>query len=398
MKISEMRVALVSGGLPFGGTTTFCMFLATGLKELGVPVEVFSFTCEHPLAPEFSELDIPVHIEDQRRRIFEDRMAGIYAELKKFQPTAVFAVLGSEAFELFRYLPKDVFRVAMVHDHFQPIYDMLQNYRAFYDEIVVVAKNIEAHVKEILPGTPCTYLQHGIFLNGADRVRRANPNQPLKIIFFGRLDQASKGVRIFPEIWRELKMLQFPFQWTIHGTGPDEGFLRAHLAEAEKNGEVIFSKPVVHKELGNIIRAHDVYLLTSIHEAGPLTLLEAMGYGLVPVCGDIPCLLQEVITPENGFRVPPKDVASYVAAIAKFNRDRELLEKMSKRARATVETGFTEEAMARRYVDYLQAIPKVPFIPWPDRIAVKPMLQMEKSIFFHPAFRVLRRIAKRLAP
>ena len=395
-KTNQMRVELVCGGLPFGGTTTFCMFLGAGLQSLGAKCKVFSFKQEHPLGKDFDSLGIPVHRENDTALIFEDRLKGMYAAMKDFSPTAVFAVLGVEAFELLRYMPPGVFRVGMVHDHYEPIYDQLRLYRQFYQHVAVVAESIRLHLAEHFANTPCTYLQHGVFLNPPETVRAANENRPLRMIFFGRLDEGSKGVRLFPEVWRQLKQAGVPLQWTIHGTGPDEPFLRQQLAEAQAAGEVIFSQPVPHDQLGGIIRQHDVYFLCSRHEAGPLTLLEAMGFGLVPVCGDIPCLLQEVINEQNGFRVGRTDIPAYVRAISRLHTDRALLEKMSAAARQTVETGFSEVAMARRYVRFLEEkTPREPSPSWPNQISAKPMMHIRHPICSLP-LRPMRRLLKRM--
>jgi glycosyltransferase involved in cell wall biosynthesis len=393
--MAQTKIALVAGGLPFGGTTTFCMFLGKGLHELGLPVTVFSFSSQNPLQKDFEAVGVPVHREHEQRLIFEDRMVRVYDAIRSFQPSVVFSVIGAEGLELFRYLPPGVFRVAMIHDHYPPLYDELPVYRPYYDHVVAVAANIEAHIHQHYPETPCNYLRHGVFLNPPEKIRAANADRPLKIIYFGRLEHSAKRVRIFPQIWSELKRAGIPFQWTIHGTGPDEPFLREQLADAEQSGEVIFSKPVPHDQLGEIIRQHDIYLLASVHEAGPLTLLEAMGYGLVPVCADIPCLLQEVIAPNNGFKIKPDDASAYASAIGQLHHDREKLEAFSKAARFTVETGFSERAMAQRYLEFIHTnTPAHPSVAWPRQINVKPMLRTANPIMSSRPFRSLRRLVK----
>src|SRR6266516_4217638 len=94
--MDETRIALIAGGLPFGGTTAFCMFLGKGLNNLGVRVKIFSFTSHHPLEKDFDAISVPVHRENEQRLIFEDRMAAIYQAVRAFQPTAVFTVIGIE--------------------------------------------------------------------------------------------------------------------------------------------------------------------------------------------------------------------------------------------------------------------------------------------------------------
>jgi glycosyltransferase involved in cell wall biosynthesis len=371
----KLKVALVTASLPLGGTTTFSLFLCAGLKQSGVEARVFSFTKAHPLAEEFSSWDIPVHVEDDGRLIFEDRVAGIYDKLREFQPTVVFAVLGGEAFEFLRYVPAGVLRVGMVHDHHPPVYETLRAYKPFCDQVVAVAASIRDYIRSEFRDVTCTYLQHGVLFKEGEEPRAANPTGKLRLLFFGRFDQGQKQVLIFPEIWRELKRLGVACHWTIHGAGPAEAALRAGMAAAVRAGEATFSTPMHYDQLGGFIRQHDVYVMASLHEAGPLTLIEAMGRGLVPVCSDIPCLVEEIVRPENGFRVAVRDPAAYAQAIARLDQDRTLLEALSQRARQTISEEFTAQAMARRYMSFVEQHPTTEArLQWPAQVEIKPVL------------------------
>lgn len=390
-----MKLALITLMLPLGGTTTFILFLCSGLRKLGIPVEVFSLTSDHPLREEFAALDVPVHLADKRSHIVEDRLASVYEKLREFQATAVFAVMGADCFELLRCLPAGVFRVGMVHDHTDRVYQLVDDYRPWMDHIAVVSQTIADHVSRRISDVPCTYLQHGVMFYD-ERVKRApNPDRPLELIFFGRLQESQKQVHLFPEIYAALKRRGFPFRWTIHGEGPEKEFLVTHLRDAIACGEVRFSEPVRHDALPALIARHDVYLLTSAHEGGPLSLIEGMGRGLVPVCGEIPCLVQEMITPENGFRVPREQPEKYADAIEQLHGDRTRLERMSMAARAVALSGYNDLAMARRYVTFVEQNAPTIKVHWPRKVSIQPHIGANPFLF-HPALRLFRRIHKTL--
>ncbi|MFZ4683847.1 MAG: glycosyltransferase, partial [Terrimicrobiaceae bacterium] len=120
------------------------------------------------------------------------------------------------------------------------------------------------------------------------------------------------------------------------------------------------------------IAAHDVYMLASTHETGPLTLLEGMKGGLVPICGNIPCLVDEVIRDgQNGFLVPQDDPKAYVDAILRLHQDRPLLERLSAAAREIAATHYSEEAMADRYLGFIAKhidLKKSRTADWPEAI------------------------------
>jgi glycosyltransferase involved in cell wall biosynthesis len=376
-----MRIALVTSCVPFGGTTTFSLFLLGSMRKRGIEVGLFSFESDHPMEREFSDAGVSVHLENKRSKIFEERLSSIYEQLKRFNPSAVFAVLGPESFELLRYLPKSVLRVGMLHDHTDDVYRLVENYASSFDQLVVVSAHIYNHVRQHFPKVPVHYLQPA--------------DGPLRIIFFGRLQESQKRVRIFPKIYQGLKDAGVEFHWRIHGTGPEEQFLHKELSRGVACGDVSFSRPVQHEGLTEIIGQNDVYLLTSAHEAGPLTLLEGMAHGLVPVCGDIPCLVSEVITSDMGIRVPFENANAYVQGLAELASNRGRLEEMSRKAKQKIDESFSADAMAGRYVAFLENhTPVDSLAPWPDRIMPDAILGVSNPFWYSRTGRLLRRIKK----
>jgi glycosyltransferase involved in cell wall biosynthesis len=372
-------------------------FVSRGLKALGHSVEVFSFRNDHPMHREFSDLGVPVYTANHSRLIFEDRLKLLYEPLRCFQPTVVFAVIGADALEMLRYVPRGVLRVAMLHDKTIEAFQAVKLHRHCLDHLVVVSPPLLQCVPEWVSDLPCTYLEHGVPFRENMPVRQPNPDGPLKILYYGRIDQDPKQVRLFPVIWRGLKERQVSFRWTIHGRGKDEGYLREQMAEGVAAGEIFFSKPVHHAELDAIIGRHDVYLLASRLEGGPLTLLESMARGLVPVCGDIPCLIQRVVSETNGFRVPCSSADAYVKCLAKLDGDRALLESMSADARRTIRDHFSEMAMAQRYVDFVQTYATAAGLAsWATAVEVQPLLGAPSPVLRAPALRPFRRWLKRL--
>ncbi|KKW26402.1 MAG: Second mannosyl transferase [candidate division Kazan bacterium GW2011_GWB1_52_7] len=91
--------------------------------------------------------------------------------------------------------------------------------------------------------------------------------------------------------------------------------------------------------------AFDVFVLPSLKEGTPYTILEAMHAG-VPViaarAGGIPDLLQDNKT---GILVRPADTKELAAAIERASQDAALLESLAKNARTVVQRNYTLERM-----------------------------------------------------
>jgi len=390
-----MRIAFVAGGLPLGGTTTFILFLASALRILKIQVEIFSFSAAHPLQREFQNSRLVVHRENEKKYIYDDRVRSLYRKLLDFKPQAVFAVLGAESFEVLRYLPAGVLRVGVFHDFLSPPLDFVGKYKSVLNHCIVIMPYLKNAIRKLHKNIPCLYLQHGIPIPKIPP-RIPNYRKPLRILYYGRLENISKGVKIFPDVVKALQSLKVAFSFTIHGSGPDEKFLKTSLALETRAGIVSFSRPVQYKKLLKIIRKHDIYILASNYEGGPLTLLESMSLGLVPVCGDIPGLVQEVISRQNGIRVCGKDPFSFAKAIGRLHDDRTLLEKMSRSARQTITQTFSAEAMAKRYINFLRPRLVAPnSIRWKKTICVQPFAGHDRLSSFLIPYR-FRRFLKML--
>ncbi len=124
------------------------------------------------------------------------------------------------------------------------------------------------------------------------------------------------------------------------GDGPLKHAVEVH-ARRKGDGDVVFMGQVPHSDLAEICRACDIFLMTSSYEGLPLSLLEAMASGLVPVVRDIPALSTVVAQSRSGLVFTrPEEIVSYLG--------RANLEKESKRSRSWAE-GFGWEVSGRKY-------------------------------------------------
>jgi glycosyltransferase involved in cell wall biosynthesis len=392
----KLKFALVTGGLDAGGSTSFLLNLANGLRLLGVRSEVYCFTKGNPLASDFAAAQIPVYTTDETKLIYEDRLANLYEAIAGFKPTVVIASLGAESFEMLRYLPSGIIRLGMGHE--RGMLSLLSKYAQNLDATVVVNPFWERLANQLTPSVASKYLAHGIPLQAQDLARSPNPDRPLSLTYFGRLVD-TKGTRLFPEIVKELHRRSFPFHWAIYGNGPDEAYVRESFAPEIQAGNVTVSPYISREALYRTIRKHDVFIMASDHEGGPLTLLEAMSLGLVPICNDTPCLVQEVVTPNNGFIIP-REPAEYAEMFSKLHQDRTLLEHMSAAARKTITEHYSLIAMAERYIKFIKTLcPPPSAVSWPSHVKPEPIRGMSllaRATQSTALTRQARRIVKRI--
>ncbi|HEV2693896.1 MAG TPA: glycosyltransferase family 4 protein [Verrucomicrobiae bacterium] len=387
------RIALVTGGLALGGSTTFLVNFAGELQRRGIPVVVLSFERENPMASDFKKLEVEVLTLDQRRMIFEDRLERTLERLAEFQPTTVIATLGAVSFEILRYVPKEVFRAGMGQSDDPIVYEMMRHYAAYMDCCAMVSQIMKekAGAMPEFAGTAVAYLPYGVPMCADVDLPARDFNSPLRILYLGRLDHEQKRVRLFPEIFRQLRESGMRFHWTIAGSGGEREFLESNLRPVSPGQNVSFTGAVNYADVPALLKTHDVFLLASDYEGLPLSLLEAMGQGLVPVVSDLASGIREVVDDTNGLRVPVQDTVGYARAIIQLNGNRGELAAKSAAARERVKKHFSVSAMTDRWLAAIGR-PSVPPAVWSKGWRIQAPLTATKKIYYSPPVRMLRRL------
>jgi glycosyltransferase involved in cell wall biosynthesis len=386
------RVAFLNYDLWAGGSTVFSLTLGSELQRRGIPAHVFSMHRRHPLIEDFGSAGLAVTRPEHEHWILEDRLAFILRAIRAFEPTAIVACLGFETCETLRYIPSSVARIGMIHATHAGSFEWIDDYAQWLDLIVGVSRAVEDEIKTSVrfPEERITSVELGVPIPETSH-KLSDSNEPLKVLYLGRLEEGSKRVRLFPRILRRLRELGVPFHWTIAGVGPERGFLEAEMTSVP-NQAVSFAGLINYRDVPKLLAEHDVILLTSDSETFSLTLHEAMAAGLVPVASDIPGRVGEIVTPETGKPVPPNEPEAYADAIAWLHGHRAELALMSKASRKMIAENSSASAMTERWLKLLARFTPNPNADWVERLSFrKPVVG--KAWWFHPALRPFRRFA-----
>jgi len=188
-----------------------------------------------------------------------------------------------------------------------------------------------------------------------------------------------------------------PFVWRIAGEGPQLASLRKNLQTNSRQQLVSFEGQVPYSRIPELMLSSDIFLLPSDYEGLPISLLEAMAHGVVPVVSDLPSGIREVVNSETGILVNPENVDGYAAAILELDSDREDLAKKGLAASRLARSGFSCEAMADRWLKMLRELPSAA-TEWPVSQKVTYSIMMRRLGFpFLPAFRPVGKLINRVA-
>ena len=174
-------------------------------------------------------------------------------------------------------------RMGVLHTDFPGLPPCLQRWRGLLDGLLCVSQPLLDLARRELPelaGERLDWLPYPV-AGGVLEARQATlKGRPLVLGFAGRLAFAQKRVDRFPELVRRLRETGLDFRLEFLGDGPQERWLRQRFAGDPR---VTFHGRQAGDRYRDVLRRWDVVLYVSDYEGLPITLLEALACGVIPV-------------------------------------------------------------------------------------------------------------------
>jgi glycosyltransferase involved in cell wall biosynthesis len=184
---------------------------------------------------------------------------------------------------------------------------------------------------------------HNSLPDNSDSLRADPSRSPPRLVMVARFDYPKDPITLFHAL-RELREL--PWTCELIGDGPDRPKIEAALRETglEQRVELLGTRDDVPERLA----AAQVFLLLSMREGFPISILEAMRAGLPVVASDVGGISEAVIDGETGKLVPPASVPELVTALKPLLGDPELRKRWGHAGRARFVSDFGFETHVRR--------------------------------------------------
>jgi glycosyltransferase involved in cell wall biosynthesis len=190
--------------------------------------------------------------------------------------------------------------------------------------------------------------------NGTDLRRfpitadRGGAGEPLRILSVARLVEF-KGFDVLIDACAELRERGVKFICEIIGEGPLRAALEAKLEARRVGAEVQFAGEHSQDEVLAALRACDLFVLASTHDARgasdvfPTVIAEAMASGKPVVSTIVAGIPELVVNGETGLLVIPNDATALATALERLARDGELRMEFGRKARQRIEREFSIE-------------------------------------------------------
>jgi glycosyltransferase involved in cell wall biosynthesis len=164
-------------------------------------------------------------------------------------------------------------------------------------------------------------------------------------VLFAATWRKNKGVEDLVPAYAGLASRHARLELVILGAGVPDAEVRAAFP-AEVRERVRCLRAGSESETADAFAAADIFLLPSLFEGTPLTLVEAMAAGL-PVVTTATCGMRDVVRDgENGLLVPLRSPSSIVSAVERLIGDEQLRSRLGAAARAEAAERYTWERVS----------------------------------------------------
>jgi glycosyltransferase involved in cell wall biosynthesis len=245
-----------------------------------------------------------------------------------------------------RRLPQRI--ISIVHGDYDYYYEIAAASESRIDQFVCVSAAIADKLSILLPHRKSDIVFIPPVVPDMHVDHEANIENNLRIIFVGRLTP-EKGFDLLPIVDHELQKAGISCNWTIvapHATSDYDEWLN--------KPDVDYYEYVSNEKMPAAYIKQDVILLPSHAEGFPLSILEAMKCGVVPLATNLGTLANGIINhEETGFLFELNDVAAIVRQLKQLNTNRSLLGKMSRNAKLHARSSYSEDSFREKWTTLL---------------------------------------------
>jgi len=184
------------------------------------------------------------------------------------------------------------------------------------DYLIALSDEWKERLSQIVPKEHIVIIENYSTIHKDALEDRLKRNVNNKVLFLGEIGER-KGCFDIPSVV-ELVVRSIPdVQFILAGSGSeeDENKVKTLLREKKVDQNVSFPGWVRDEEKDKLLRESDLFFLPSYNEGMPMSVLDAMGYGLPVLSTNVGGIPKIVLNDENGFCFNPGDIELMSKAI-----------------------------------------------------------------------------------
>lgn len=360
----NFRVIVASPIWSLNGVNIFSANLVRELQNRGIAAQIL-ITQPHLNDPKPMKVptDIPIHyLPVKAKDVYKVRWSAMIKYLEDHAPCIYIPNHDIEHSSVCPQLSNRIGVVGVVHSDDPQHYEHVGRLGDYWNSIVTVSKTVAEKTLVNHPSLThrLTTIPIGVRIPVQPPGPKLKTSEPLKLLYAGVFKQAQKRILDLPKVVQQLANKGIDIKMTIAGGGPDKDALVAAAAPLVEKGLMEFIGIVPHDEMPQLLRDHDIFMMTSAYEGMPNALLEAMGQGCIPVVTNIDSGIPEVVKDHHsGFLVPVGDIEQFADRIATLKNDFNLRQTIALNAyHAVGQGGFSIRDMVDGYLKVFEQVMK----------------------------------------
>ncbi|HII30060.1 hypothetical protein COT48_03945 [Candidatus Woesearchaeota archaeon CG08_land_8_20_14_0_20_47_9] len=214
-----------------------------------------------------------------------------------------------------------------------------------------IASGFKGRITTIHNGTDTSLFNSRLSKENAHKLFPQLKGKKNLVLYAGRLI-SQKGIRIFIEMASRLSGRGIHF--VIAGNGDVNGLKRLIKKYSLKESEYSFLGFVKNTDMGSLYRLCSVFVLPSYSENLPISIIEAMSCGCVPIASDVGAVREIIRDGIDGFTVMPGDVEGLLHLTSYIVENRQLRRAMADEGSRRARERFSVRMMARKTREFYE--------------------------------------------
>lgn len=344
------------------GMGTEAMALMRALKKEGIDVQPIH-AWKAIYVPGYIEEFNPIFIsESEEEPAIQDIIKDMVSTLNSVPKDSIFSHFGSPNWAcVIPYLRSDIRVVVSVHSITPSALKIATAYKERVSSFIAISWEVEKILLKKLPKK--NHKKISLITNALDinnyPIKKFIDNDIINIVFFGRIEDYTKGCDKIPAIAKILKDKGLKFKWDFYGYfhwGYENRFYE--LNKKYDVEDVISYKGCLQPdEINGTISKYDIMVMPSNHEGFGLALIEAMSIGLTCVASNIKDVTNRILeNRKEGFLCNKNDINDFAECIYNAATNFELRISIGKAAHKKINENFTLDIQGKKYKNLFKEI------------------------------------------
>lgn len=330
-----------------GGSTTLLLQLKQFLNDYGHSTTVIcSSDAPNPQIGEYKVVPKFPRFTIRRRRAYIQSVI-------ETNPDVVYAISGTEEFDILRFLrlPRAHHISSLENHEFTNIPRLLRRTSRYTELFTANTADVLSYIQNREHKRTSSYALAPYRFDASWFTPSSSSltisRGPIRICYSGRLEPFQKRTHWLPPIIRQCAQLNLPIEWHIIGSGPLEASLQKELVyftQPDSKMPVRFHGWRSSDEIRQIFNTSDAFFLCSRWEGLPISMVESMLCGLVPITPKIEGGISFIMSQSDiGYPYIASSPDSCVKAIAKATLSPSELIQKKQASRTLARTLFSHD-------------------------------------------------------